>query len=148
MAIAEEEYFNRQKKGEEDEEDSGEEEDEDSKVPQNNEGSEEIDIFRNRTTWPILSEEILNRLLKRPEDDPNNVAEQLKNYSLNEKWLNQLRNDYFDSLHIINIDGSDHPDAILKNMLTRIELLGLSIFRAPEIKVLTPPEGGFRGNFL
>lgn len=136
-AEAEDLYFKSTKVEIDEEED---EENEDKPIEQ------EKDIFRNRTTWPILSEEILNRLIKRPEDDPNNVAEQLNNYSLNEKWINQLRNDCFDPLNIINIDGSDHPDAILKNLLTRIDLLGLGVYRAPEIKILSQPEGGFRGN--
>lgn len=140
-AEAEELYFKATKVEVEDDEDENEG-NEDKPVEQ------EIDIFRNRTTWPILSEEILNRLIKRPEDDPSNVAEQLKNYSTNEKWINQLRNDCFDPLNIINIDGSDHPDAILKNLLTRIDLLGLGIYRAPEIKILSQPEGGFRGKLF
>lgn len=143
-AEAEELYFKTaQIQADEENEDNGEEEEEKEKPVQ-----QEIDIFRNRITWPILSEEILNRLIKRPEDDPNSVAEQLNNYSLNEKWLTQLRNDCFDPLNIINIDGSDHPDAILKNLLTRIDFLGLGIYAAPEIKVLSQPDGGFRGNLF
>lgn len=47
-------------------------------------------------------------------------------------------------LRVIDVDATQHPETLLENLLTRIDSLGLSIYRAPEFKVLPPPEGGFR----
>jgi adenylate/nucleoside-diphosphate kinase len=68
----------------------------------------------------------------------------LQRYAKYEQWIQGIRNKYFNMLRVIDLDATEHPETLLENLLARIDSLGLSIYRAPEFKVLQPPEGGFR----
>ncbi|KAJ3282849.1 adenylate kinase [Borealophlyctis nickersoniae] len=106
---------------------------------------EEIPLV-NKTVWPILSAEIIDRLIKRPEDNSELVARQLRVFSQEQETLNRFRQKHFDALHVIDLDASQHVDTLFENAMERIASLGYSIHcKAVLPQVLNPPEGGFRG---
>ncbi|RKO94807.1 hypothetical protein BDK51DRAFT_30962 [Blyttiomyces helicus] len=100
----------------------------------------------NKTSWPIIPIEIMDRLIKRPEDAPETVARELESYARFNIALANFRTKYFDTLHTIDLDASQHPDVLFRDVMEHINSLGYSIHcKAVNPKMLAPPEGGFKG---
>ena len=88
------------------------------------------------------------RLIKAPEDDPAEVAKSVAAYAKYENWIQDFRVKYFNFTQVIDVDATLHPDIIIKNLMSCIDALGYSIYRAPHTKSLPVPEGGLRGKSL
>ncbi|KAL2914320.1 hypothetical protein HK105_206092 [Polyrhizophydium stewartii] len=102
--------------------------------------------IKNKTTWPILSEQILDRLIKRPEDHPDASPLDLAEYAKYDRALSELRAKYFDMQHIIDLDATQHPDIVFDQLKKCLDARVFSLTNKPvEAKRLTPPEGGFKG---
>ncbi|KAJ3052473.1 adenylate kinase [Rhizophlyctis rosea] len=97
-------------------------------------------------TWTIIQQDILDRLIKRPEDTLISVQSQLRAYAHHSAALDALCDKHFDVLHRIELDATQHPDALFDDAMERIDSLGYSMhFKAVAPKGLQVPEGGFRG---
>lgn len=91
-------------------------------------------LFKNLTSYPILSEKILDRLIKLPENDPEKVAEELVSYKKVEEKLDDFRKRNFNPLQIVELDATQHPEQVFNQMYSKMEARGLSIYDA-----LCPP---------
>eukprot|EP00842_Homolaphlyctis_polyrhiza_P006388 jgi/Hompol1/6750/HPOL_001194-RA len=102
--------------------------------------------IKNRTSWPILSEQILNRLVKKPEDGPEICEKELAEYALYEQALNELRTQHFDMLRVIDLDATVHPEVLFDQLKKTLDARNFSLFSKPiEAKRLPVPEGGLKG---
>ncbi|KAJ3028449.1 adenylate kinase, partial [Rhizophlyctis rosea] len=96
-------------------------------------------------TWEVIPLEVLERLIKRPEDSLSAVTAQLRAYDHNAPTLDALCDTHFDVLHRIDLDATQHPDTLFEDAMERIDALGYSMHcKAVSPKELTVPEGGFR----
>lgn len=85
-------------------------------------------LFKNRVSYPILSEKMLDRLIKLPENDPERVSAELLAYKRIEEKMEEIKAKYFHSLKIVELDASQHPEQILDQMKVRMDARGYSIY--------------------
>ncbi|KAJ3138794.1 adenylate kinase [Physocladia obscura] len=81
----------------------------------------------NKSTWKILSQEVLDRLLKRPEDTPEIIRSEFDQFSVKKIEITKLKESFFDPLNIITLDATQHPDILLKSALNQLSSLGFSL---------------------
>ncbi|ORY47443.1 P-loop containing nucleoside triphosphate hydrolase protein [Rhizoclosmatium globosum] len=100
----------------------------------------------NKNVWPILPKEILDRLLKRPEDMPDLIDREFEAYEARQSEIAKLKAKYFDELHTIKLDASEHPDILLKCAMNKLGTLGFNLLeRTPMSKRLEIAPGTFTG---
>ncbi|KAJ3412083.1 adenylate kinase [Chytridiales sp. JEL 0842] len=99
----------------------------------------------NKSVWPILPKEVLDRLLRRPEDTEEMIKWELENYESQNKHIQEKILQQFDSLHVVHLEATQHPDLVYRDLIDRLESLGFSQLSAPiHGKILKAPEGGFK----
>lgn len=102
--------------------------------------------LKNKMTWPILSDQVLNRLVKHPYDHPSFLKDELEKYAKCQEEINFFRERNFDVQNIVDLDASQHPDVVFDNLKNRMLIKGYSIYNPVIIpKKLYPLEGGFKG---
>ncbi|KAJ3218873.1 adenylate kinase [Dinochytrium kinnereticum] len=102
--------------------------------------------LENKVAWPLIGKEILERLIKRPEDTYDELVKQMNDYASIEHDLTELTLQLFDHMAIIQIDATQHPDLIVRNVMERLQSMGVPTFLNPVIpKKLEVPDRGFRG---
>lgn len=95
----------------------------------------------NKKTWPILGQNVLDRLIKRPEDVIENILKELRDYQRKETVIKELAAKHFDEFHVIDLDASQHPDLLVRNATHRLEQLGCpSIIRPTSARLVIAPE--------
>ncbi|KAI8608195.1 hypothetical protein BC830DRAFT_1156309 [Chytriomyces sp. MP71] len=100
----------------------------------------------NKTVWTIVSKEILDRLVKRPEDVPENLAVEISRYQSKKAAIRRLQEKLFDPFHTITMDASQHPDILLRNAMNRLGTMGFSLLEKPvSTKRLDVPPAFFQG---
>ncbi|KAJ3163039.1 adenylate kinase [Geranomyces michiganensis] len=93
----------------------------------------------NKVEWPLISMEILDRLVKRPEDSPANVRQQLVAYpsdALAALRAAEFRNAA--SHRVVTLDASQHPDVLVPSLLSRLDALAVGT-RVVAPRALAPP---------
>jgi adenylate kinase family enzyme/YHS domain-containing protein len=100
----------------------------------------------NRRAYSILSEKVLDRLIKLPDSDPEQIQKQAELYVQGETRLEQFRKNEFNLLRIIELDATQHPEQLYSQLLLRMHARGFSVNHpyVPAIR-LTGPESGFKG---
>ncbi|KAJ3195085.1 adenylate kinase [Irineochytrium annulatum] len=97
----------------------------------------------NKIVWPIIGKEVLDRLIKRPEDSHERISKELYTYDAKEQEIYDMTTALFDNLSVINVDATQHPDLMFRNVMERLESMGIWTTYVPiRVKRLTPPEGG------
>ena len=119
------------------------------------EGEEEVPIvvptkrpiaIKNQTSWVILSEQILSRLIKDPFDDPVFFKEHIERYNKAQKALDDFRNHHFNILNIVDLDATQHPDLMFDQMKKIMLFRGYSVFNPVILpKKIASVDGGFKG---
>ncbi|KAI8841516.1 hypothetical protein BJ741DRAFT_529480 [Chytriomyces cf. hyalinus JEL632] len=100
----------------------------------------------NKKVWVILQNEVLGRLVKRPEDVTENLSVDFAGFQGKKPSIEKLKRKYFDSMHTINLDARQHPDILLRNAMNRLAALGFSLLRKPvSTKKLEIAPGFFSG---
>ncbi|KAJ3245876.1 adenylate kinase [Chytriomyces hyalinus] len=100
----------------------------------------------NKKVWVILQNEVLGRLVKRPEDATENLSVDFAGFQRKKPSIEALKRKYFDSMHTINLDARQHPDILLRNAMNRLAALGFSLLRKPvSTKKLEIAPGFFSG---
>lgn len=101
--------------------------------------------IKNKQTWPILSESILNRLIKVPEDDPALFTQELDEYEKLQQKIDEFRQSHFDILTIIDLDASQHPDLVFEQLKKQCLIRGFSVYNPVSFpRRLVTMEGGFK----
>jgi adenylate kinase family enzyme len=102
--------------------------------------------LKNQQCWTILSEQVLGRLIKYPQDDPALFVQDIVKYSKSQADVDLFRQSNFNVLNIVDLDASQHPDVVFGHLKKRMLVLGYSIYN-PVIhpKRLPSLEGGFKG---
>ncbi|KAJ3018566.1 UNVERIFIED_CONTAM: adenylate kinase [Siphonaria sp. JEL0065] len=136
--------------GDEDNGDDGEGEEDENGEPRKKKQKAPVSTARfnlsNKNTWSILPKEILDRLLKRPEDTPEIMSQEFEKYKEKSLEIEKLTAKYFDSLHTIKLDASQHPDILLKSAINRLGSLGFNLLEKPPMsKKLEVSPGTFTG---
>ncbi|KAJ3024107.1 adenylate kinase [Thoreauomyces humboldtii] len=139
--------------GGDDEEEDGNSVDDDEEDEEGEDGEEPRKIPRrkevpsvpltNKVEWSLIPMDILDRLVKRPEDSPETVAQTLETYPA--EALEAIRAEFFvgSAAHrAISLDASQHPDVIVPALVNRLDALGVGM-RVVVPKALPAPEGGF-----
>ncbi|KAI8907080.1 hypothetical protein DFJ77DRAFT_476617 [Powellomyces hirtus] len=93
----------------------------------------------NKVEWPLISMDILNRLVKRPEDSPEHVTHLLASYPTTA--LTHLLSTHFRNAaahRIIPLDASQHPDILLPSLVARLDSLGVGLRVVPPKKIDAP----------
>ncbi|KAI8854450.1 hypothetical protein BC829DRAFT_439159 [Chytridium lagenaria] len=90
----------------------------------------------NKVSWPIIAKEVLERLIRRPEDTYDEVVKQMEDYKSIEHDLNELSMRLFDHMAIIQIDATQHPDLVVRNVLERLQSMGVPTFLKPSSHVV------------
>ncbi|KAH6579551.1 hypothetical protein BASA61_010184 [Batrachochytrium salamandrivorans] len=108
--------------------------------------AERLKIVQNKKSWDMISEQILDRLIKRPEDDPLQSPINLAEYHKIEEDLNDIQSNYFDGRNVIDLDATQHPDVVFNQLKSCLAARNLSIYSIPvEATRLYAPEGGVTG---
>ncbi|KAI8894618.1 hypothetical protein BC833DRAFT_604251 [Globomyces pollinis-pini] len=102
--------------------------------------------IKNRRAYPILSEKVLDRLIKLPENFPENVAKDLELYDGFRNQLESFKKNRFSTLRVIDLDGTQHPDVLFEQLKVRMISRGFSV-HAPLVEPikLASTDGGFKG---
>jgi hypothetical protein len=99
--------------------------------------------------WPILSEQVLSRLIKYPQDEPSVFKIELEAYEKNQAEIDLFRKHNFDVLNIVDLDATLHPDMLFEHLKKRMHIRGYSIYNPVIIpKRLIPIEGGFKSTII
>jgi hypothetical protein len=85
--------------------------------------------------------------MRRPEDCGENVHSSLKSYESKKAVLENIKSKYFDALHILDIDATQHPDLQFKSAIARLESLGFSLINKPVLAKSLIIPGGYKGKF-
>ncbi|KAJ3312582.1 adenylate kinase [Boothiomyces sp. JEL0838] len=129
------------KEGVDGQEDEEKDESEDESGPQ-----QSRPYLKNRSSYPILSEKILDRLIKLPENDPEVFKLELAKYTAFEQKIELFKKNNFNSLQIIELDATMHPDVLFDQLKIRMEARGFSVYNPiVDAMPLVGPEGGFKG---
>lgn len=118
-------------------------------------GDDEIEVIpkklwthnlKNQMCWPIIPEVILCRLIKFPQDDPQNFRAEIDSYTKNLDEIAKFRQENFNVLNIVDLDASQHPDVVFDHLKKRMLVRGYSIYN-PVImpKKIPSLEGEFKG---
>ncbi|TPX69831.1 adenylate kinase [Spizellomyces sp. 'palustris'] len=95
--------------------------------------------------WPLIPMDVVDRLIKRPEDAPESVTAHLAAVSQYDTLLADFKRTYFDANHTIELDATQHPTVLYRNLMDRLHVLGYGVFtKAVLPKPLALPEGGFK----
>ncbi|KAJ3273051.1 adenylate kinase [Terramyces sp. JEL0728] len=126
--------------------DEGEGQDEEDKDEEENAPPQNQTYLKNRSSYPILSEKILERLIKNPENDPEKFKLELAKYTAFEAKLESFKKNNFNTLQIIEVDATMHPDVLFDQLKIRMDANGFSVY-SPIVDAvpLTGAEGGFKG---
>jgi adenylate kinase family enzyme/YHS domain-containing protein len=134
---------------------SGEEPEAEEALDNDNEDDQEIELEKpeksdyqlaNRRAYPILAEKVLDRLIKLPDSDPEQIQKQAELYIQGETRLELFRKNEFNLLRIIELDATQHPEQLYTQLLVRMHSRGFSVNHpyVPAVR-LTGPESGFKG---
>jgi hypothetical protein len=86
--------------------------------------------------------------MKRPEDIEDMIKQELQAYSKKEVQLQDTAKEFFDPLHVLRLEATQHPDILFRNVIDRLESLGFSLLNVPVTgKLLKAPDGGFKCRF-
>ncbi|KAJ3156497.1 adenylate kinase [Geranomyces variabilis] len=80
----------------------------------------------NKVEWPLISMDILDRLVKRPEDSPANVRQQLAAFptdALSKLLASEFRGAA--SHRVVTLDASQHPDVLVPSLISRLDALAV-----------------------
>ncbi|KAL5034512.1 hypothetical protein BDV3_004075 [Batrachochytrium dendrobatidis] len=112
----------------------------------NSKQKKRLEAIKNKKTWPILSEQILDRLIKRPEDNPDQSSKDLIAYHKYEAALNDFKKKYFDLLRVITLDASQHPDVVFHQLKQCLITRNFSLYTMPvKASRLALPEADIEG---
>jgi hypothetical protein len=74
------------------------------------------------------------------------VENALKAYSLRKESLEGLKKKHFGTLHVIELDATQSPLSLVKNLMERLDLSGvMSIAKTCLPQKISIPDTGFRG---
>ncbi|KAI9344788.1 hypothetical protein DFJ73DRAFT_626763, partial [Zopfochytrium polystomum] len=100
-------------------------------------------LLSNKKTWAILTEEVLNRLVRRPEDFENGIIQELRSFAKHVEFIAEFCKKHFDEVHVIDLDASQHPDILARNAVNQLEQIGFSsLIKSSAAKKLEIPESG------
>lgn len=103
-------------------------------------------IFSNQKAYPILSEVIMERIIKDPSNDPLEVAKELKLYENSIGLIERFIRTAFNVLQIIELEGSQHPEVLFDQLKAKMEACRFSVCDplCQPLKV-EPLEGAMKG---
>ncbi|KAJ3094596.1 adenylate kinase [Phlyctochytrium planicorne] len=102
--------------------------------------------LENKATWPILPKEVLTRLIRRREDTYDEIVKEVNEYISLESQISELTAQLFDHMAIVNIDATQHPDTIARNVIERLQAMGVATFLKPVVaRRLQVAERALRG---
>ncbi|KAI9101243.1 hypothetical protein DFS34DRAFT_592129 [Phlyctochytrium arcticum] len=128
-----------------DDEEGGEEDEDAIKKKKKAKSEQQIPLTPRKIEWTKIPMDVLERLIKRPEDSPDQVTTELYQHNRYEALVQDLKKEYFDPSRIVNLDASQTPVVLYKNLQDRLEILGFGHFgKAVVPKVLAPPEDGHK----
>ncbi|KAJ3325576.1 adenylate kinase [Boothiomyces sp. JEL0866] len=127
-------------------ENDAQEEEENIEEEEESGGQQNRPYLKNRSSYPIISEKILDRLIKLPENDPEMFKVELAKYTSFESKIELFKKNNFNTLQIIELDATMHPDVLFDQLKIRMEARGFSIY-SPIVDAipLLGAEGGFKG---
>ncbi|KAI8824321.1 uncharacterized protein EV422DRAFT_519744 [Fimicolochytrium jonesii] len=134
---------------EEDEEDRSEGsqsgEDEDGERRKRKKKVKEVVKLSNKVEWKMIPMDVVDRLVKRPEDSPDLVTAALDHYnSTYTVPLETVKRKYFNDQRQIELDATQHPDVLIPGLTDALDAIGFGEFgRTVLPRVLEGPGGGF-----
>ncbi|KAJ3181392.1 adenylate kinase [Gaertneriomyces sp. JEL0708] len=101
------------------------------------------ELLIKKAEWKTIPMDVLERLIKRPEDSPENTANRLS--SMPPEEVNKVF-DKVSPYQIVSLDASGPSDELLPAALEKLSEIGYGVYTKASLpKVLKGPDGGFRG---